>query len=193
MGNVFSIHSVGTSVVTYLRNAYPQTLRDEIEADFELFSSQDMHNGGDLTTTTVALYLYRVTVDEHLRGRERIGTPQCNTPLALNLHYLFTIWTEFAFHEQTVMAWLLRELYQHPVLDRSALTPEANWEPDDIIHIVPAELSNEDMMRIWNSLDVPYHLSFSYIARVVRLDIEPEDHLPVVAKRFGYQDWDGLP
>ena len=194
MGNVFSVHAVGNSIITRLRNAYPQALRDEIECGFELFSSSDMHEGGDLTTTTVALYLYRITMDQHLRGRERIIPDQGrNTPLALNLHYLFTVWTGSVYHEQAVMAWLMRELHQYPVLDRSALMPEAEWQPDDIIHMIPAELTTEDIMRVWEGLGTPYRLSFSYIARVVRIDVEPEpENPPVVVKRFGYRNWDGV-
>jgi len=195
MGNVFSIHSVGNSIITRLRNAYPQALRDEIDCEFELFSSKDMHEGNDLTTTTVALYLYRVTMDEHLRGRERITPDQRrNTPISLNLHYLCTIWSDSVYHEQTVMAWLMRELYQYPVLDRSSLMPEAEWQPDDIIHLIPAELTNEDIMRVWEGLGAAYRLSVSYIARVVRIDVDPEpEHPPVVVTRIGYRNWDGLP
>ncbi len=194
MGNVFSIHSVGSSIITRLRNAYPQALRDEIDCDFALFSSKDMHDGGDLTTTTVALYMYRVTMDQHLRRRERITPNQGrNTPLALNLHYLFTVWTDSVYHEQSVLAWLMRELYQYPVLDRSALTPEAEWQADDIIQLIPAELTNEDVLHIWEGLGAAYRLSFSYIARVVRIDVEPEpEHPPVIVKRFGYRNWDGV-
>jgi hypothetical protein len=195
MGNIFSVHSVGSSIITRLRNAYPQELRDEIDCDFALFSSKDMHDGNDLTTTTVALYLYRITMDQHLRGRERITPDQGrNTPLALDLHYLFTIWTTSVYHEQSVMAWLMRELYQYPVLDRSALMPEAEWRPDDIIHLIPSELTTEDIMRVWEGLGAAYRLSFSYIARVVRIDVTPEpENPPVIVKRFGYRNWDGLP
>jgi hypothetical protein len=166
MGNVFAVNSVGDSLVTYLNNVYPTELRTDVSCTFQLFSSRDMQSGEDLDNTTGGLYLYRITIDEHLRGRERTTADRrSNIPLALNLHYLFTVWTDSAFNEQTVMTWVLRELYQHPILDRSSLTPEAEWEADDVIHIIPAELSNEDMMRIWDGLDIPYRLSFSCIAR----------------------------
>ena len=57
-----------------------------------------------------------------------------------------------------------------PILDASSLSPEAGWGANEVIQIIPAELSTEDVMRIWDALDPPYRLSVSYIARLVRLD-----------------------
>jgi hypothetical protein len=87
------------------------------------------------------------------------------------------------------MAWVMSELNQHPVLDSAALSPEAQWRPDDQVHIVPVELSTEDLMRIWDALLPNYRLSISYIARVVRIDpvFRPESE-PVVAARYRYDE-----
>ncbi len=53
---------------------------------------------------------------------------------------------------------------------------------------MPAELSTEDVMRIWDAIEPAYRLSASYVARVVR--IEPDEDLesfaPVVARRDLY-------
>ena len=44
-------------------------------------------------------------------------------------------------------------------------------------------------MRIWDALEPPYHLSVSYIARVVRIDLDAFESLQVVvANRFSYMD-----
>jgi hypothetical protein len=187
MGNLLSIYSVGNSLVTYLRNSYPETLRNEHACDFRLLSSGEMVDVSNIGTA-LSLYLYRVSIDEHLRNTSRHGVlNEHNIPLAVDLHYLLTVWADSALAEHSILAWAMRQLYMYPILDRSALTPEANWEAEDIIHIIPSELSNEDMMRIWDALIPPYHLSVSYVARVVRIDIEPlPDSLPVVAKRFSY-------
>jgi hypothetical protein len=51
------------------------------------------------------------------------------------------------------------------------------------------EMSNEDLMRLWDVLAPNYRLSLPYIARVVRIEPdEVEEGLPVVATRFGYGD-----
>ena len=89
----------------------------------------------------------------------------------------------------SITAWVMSELNQNPVLDSATLSPEAGWRPDDQVHIVPVELSTEDMMRIWDSLLPNYRLSVSYIARVVRIDpvFRPESE-PVVATRYRYEE-----
>jgi hypothetical protein len=196
MANVFAIHSVGNSLVTYLSNSYPEPLRTDIPCTFRLLSSGELLASADLpTTTTLSLYLYRVTINEHLRNIARVnGQNDGSVPLSVDLHYLMTVWADGAEAEHTVLAWAMRELYLHPVLDSSALSGEALWTAGDFIQVVPADISTEDVTRIWNALDPPYRLSFSYIARVVRIDADRgEDALPVVASRFTYSDRKGEP
>ena len=44
-------------------------------------------------------------------------------------------------------------------------------------------------LRIWDALDPAYRLSVSYIARLVRLDPDAQQHTrPAVATRFAYGD-----
>ncbi len=83
----------------------------------------------------------------------------------------------------------MQQLQEHPVLDASSLTPEPEWEPGDYIQVVPAELSTEDLMRIWDSLEPSYRLSISYVARVVRVDpSRAPDNALVVARRVAVTD-----
>ena len=92
------------------------------------------------------------------------------TPLGLDLHFLLSAWAGNARDEHTIVAWAIRQLHMFPILDASSLSPEAGWGTNEVIQIIPAELSTEDVMRIWDALDPPYRLSVSYIARLVRLD-----------------------
>ena len=59
MANVFAIHSVGNSIVTYLRNSYPQALAglDMPACAFELVSSGELA-GEPGDATRITLYLY---------------------------------------------------------------------------------------------------------------------------------------
>ncbi len=189
MANLFAIHSVGDSLVTYLRNSYPEPLRSVQPCTFRLLSGGeivDVPNQG----TTLSLLLYRVTIDEHLRNTGRPGDAGDEpAPLSLNLHYLFSVWADSAAIEHSILGWAMYELHRRPVLDQSSLTPEGNWDSSDAIHIIPAELSNEDIMRIWDALEPAYRLSVSYIARVVRIDTNrPSPGRPVVATRFDWQE-----
>jgi hypothetical protein len=190
MANVFAVHSVGSSIATYLRNTYPQQIagRNMPACAFELTSSGQL--AGDISETThITLYLYRITVNEHSRQTRRAAAPPDSfVPLGLDLHYLLSAWAPNPLDEQVTLAWAIRQLHQYPVLDASALSPEAGWSSDEVIQIVPSELSTEDIMRIWDALDPDYRISVSYVARLVRLDPdqEPPGHRPVVAGRFAY-------
>lgn len=189
MANILAVHSVGHSLMTYLRNTYPTTVAGQAmpECEFAQLSSGELADApGD--TTRLTLYLYRVTVNEHLRQqRPGVMSPEQQAPLGLDLHFLLTAWAHNAQDELRPLAWAMRQLYQHPILDASSLSPEAGWGADEVIQIIPSELSNEDMMRIWDALEPAYRLSVSYIARLVRLDPDTiADAGRVVATRFGY-------
>jgi hypothetical protein len=190
MANHRAIVSVGESLVTYLRNAYPADLRAEIPCAFRLVSSNELTAPNLDFGTAVTLYLHRVTIDPYLRNSPvPVGALSSRVPVSLALHYLLTVWADSAASEQTILGWVVRELYQHEALSQSDLTPAGGWKADDIIQVIPGEISNEDMMRIWDAIDPPYHLSLSYIARVVRIDAEDRpDALPVVARRLQFTD-----
>jgi|SRR5215813_10401873 len=189
MANQFAIHSVGESLRKYLENSYPEPLRTNTACSFRLLSSGEFTDTSNFGTT-LSLYLYRVTMNEYLRNVPRSSQAfDATAPLAVDLHYLLTVWANNALAEHTILSWAMRELYRRPILDKSSLSSEADWTTADIIQLIPAELSNEDIMRIWDALDPPYHLSVSYIARVVRIDLDAfESARAVVANRFSYMD-----
>lgn len=186
MTNVHAIHSVGESLAAYLNNTYPEALRDRFGCQFRLVSSGEMADAGsEFNQTTLTLYLYRVTMNEHLRGTRRaVGSLRTDQPLSVDLHYLLTVWANNAPEEQVILAWAMRQLHQHPVLDQASLSPDAEWGPGEYVQVIPAELSTEDIMRIWDAFDSSYRLSVSYIARVVRIDGEGTRELPHVATRL---------
>jgi hypothetical protein len=189
MANVFAIHSVGNSIVTYLRNSYPQALAglDMPDCAFELVSSGELA-GEPGDATRITLYLYRITVNEHSRQVHSASAATARpTPLGLDLHFLMSAWAGNARDEHTILAWAIRQLHMFPILDASSLSPEAGWGTNEVIQVIPAELSTEDVMRIWDALDPPYRLSVSYIARLVRLDPDVQRVArPVVTTRFDY-------
>jgi hypothetical protein len=185
MANILAVHSVGASLATYLRNTYPSDLRTAHPCEFKLFASTEMGSTEE-RGTTLSLYLYRITMNEYVRNvRGTNDLVRVDTPMSVDLHFLLTVWADNALAEQMIMTWAMRQLYQRPVLDRSTLSPEGGWDPSDIVHVIPAELSHEDLMRIWDALEPSYRLSLSYSARVVRIDPDAvSSGLPVVARNF---------
>ena len=188
MANLQAIHSVGNSLRTYLDNSYQELRRREPTpppCDFQLLSSGELDKMDD-PSTTLSLFLHQVTMNEHVRNAHQLNGITLNqVPLSVDLHYLMTVWADSAESEHFILAWAMRQLHLHPVLNSSYLSSEADWRPEEVIQIIPAELSNEDMMRIWDTLKPSYHLSLAYIARVVRIEgDEVEDVRPVVATRL---------
>ena len=188
MANLHAIPSVGSSLIKYLRNAYPADLQRDHPCDFRLVASGEM-NGKEVDFgTAVTLYLYRVNVNQYLRNSPHLNPQQqVTTPLSIDLNYLFTFWADSALAEHTILGWAVRQLYTHQTLSQSDLTPEGGWNPGDFVQVIPNEISNEDLMRIWDALDPGYRLSVSYVARVVRIEADAEPESPaVVSKRLHF-------
>jgi hypothetical protein len=194
MANVRAIYSAGTSLATFLRTNYPAELRGPIPCEFRLVSGAELEDLPE-QGTVLSLLLYRVTVNEHLRNA-RTADPRARpgVPLSVDLHYLMTAWAGSALAEHTILAWAMQQFHQRPVLDAASLTSDAGWGPGEVLHVIPEELSTEDLMRIWDALAPAYRLSVSYTARVVRIDTQPEpDALPVVAERYELRDREEVP
>lgn len=193
MANFYGINSVGDSIMQFLRNAYPQELRAAHPCDFRIVSSGEMADSTDDFTTTVSLYLYRIIMNEHVRNTSSSRSLRDESvPLSVDLHFILSVWANSAEAEHTICAWAMSQLHQHPIMDISSLTAEGGWSADDVVHIIPAELSNEDLMRIWDAIAPYYRISVSYIARVVRIDgDESLGGEPVIASRQGFQSATG--
>ena len=188
MANLHAIHSVGLSLIKYLRNAYPAELQQNYPCDFRLVGSSELNGKSADFGTAVTLYLYRVTINQYLRNSQQLNSlQQITTPLSVDLSYLLTFWATDALAEHTILGWAIRQLHMHQTLSQSDLTPDGGWEPGDLVQVIPNEISNEDLMRIWDAVDPGYRLSVSYVARVVRIDanVQP-DAQPVVAKSLRF-------
>lgn len=190
MANFRAIHAVGESLRNYLRQTYPSDLPT---FDIQLISSGKLAETEELNNT-LTLFLHRVTVNEHLRNAKSAnGFSHKDLPLSVDLHYLMSVWSDSAASEQLVLGWAMEQLHLHPILNASSLLPGAQWGVEEAIQIVPVDLSNEDIMRIWDRLKPTYRLSIAYVARVVRIDSHRiEEALPVVVTRFGIGDREAL-
>ena len=203
MANLRAIDSLIQSLARWLKNTYDTARRMSNAGGggqtflpdfaFEAVSSselsrEDFPNDAAVGADRVSIYLYRVSIDPHLRTAGRLRMPEMHpVPLSLHLHLLFSLWSVTASNDHLVLAWLMRQLHLNPVLDAAALNADAAWGPDEVVHLIPSELSNEDMMRLWDALTPSYRLSVSYIARVVRIDPDQTDDIgPVVATRLPF-------
>jgi len=191
------IRSVSESIVAFLNARWEtepmpggepgELLSANISANIELLSSGQLAAENASFSDTLTLWLYRVSVNEQLRNRARgSGSP----PLHVDLHYLLTVWADTADMEHRLIGWALRTLQDASILDTSFLSPDGLWQPEEVVHLTPEELSNEDMLRLWDGLQPNYRLSYSYVARVVSMEatIVPDVDVPVVARRVDVSD-----
>lgn len=115
MANLRAIHSLGSSIIRHLQLAFSSRFDDQLSCDFQLYSSGNLAKLQDSEpNNTVSLFLYRITVNEHLRNSVRPDQMFDENPaLPLDLHYLLSIWSESASDEQVIAAWVMRET-AHP-------------------------------------------------------------------------------
>jgi hypothetical protein len=190
MANHLAIHALSASLRDFLQQGYDAAAEANglPDCDFEVLSAWKFAGTASFDETTVTLYLYRVSTNLHLRN-VRSAPPA--GPLGLDLHYLLTVWgkdTDTAETEQTILGWVLRELHYHPYLDASLLNADGQWAADETVALLPADLSAEELVRIWDAVNRPYRLSWGFLARFVRLAKRPAEFEPVVATRLSFTD-----
>jgi hypothetical protein len=191
MANEFALLSLADSLARRLDNAFPSTLRALHSCTFQSVGSGGLASDlGDSTNAFVTVWPYRVTVNEQMRNRpleDAMRTPgRRNRPLALDVHLLISIWSGSTAAELSIFAWVMRELHREPVMDASALSTDGGWTSDEVVQLIPAEITVEDMMRIWDAIVPAYRLTAPYVARIVQLDVDEADGMPVLARRFDY-------
>ncbi|HXW25955.1 MAG TPA: DUF4255 domain-containing protein [Xanthobacteraceae bacterium] len=192
MADYTAIYSVGNSIAQYLQNAYPPALASSFPCQFKLVSSTEIAlEGQTALDQVVSIFLHRVTTNENFRNATLLPDAPTKQPAVfLDLHYLLTYWGTSAQAEQTILGWAVQQLQSSPILDNSILlnasipASDKTWGATESVQLVMADLSLEDILRIWDALGPKYRLSVAYLARVVRIDRSFAPAGPVVATRF---------
>lgn len=181
MAAVTAIYAVTSSLAATLTRAYQVRPVAGLSCSFSAIGTSDMKKLDD-QTTTCAIFLYRVTHNEFLRNRAAEGGVK---PLSVNLHLMVSVWTDTPLREQTMLAWVMRELHQRPVLDNTVLQASDGFGATDMVQLTPEEISATDMSTLWQVFVPPYRMSLTYVARNLAIDLDPPERFaPVVATRF---------
>lgn len=195
MADYQAVFAVGDALAKYLQNSYDPAVVG-FPCTFRLVSSTEIATE-DTTKLdkTVSLYLHRISTNEHFRAVTRLQDSPGDQPvLFLDLHYLLSYWdaaAEGAEAEQKILTWTMQQIQSHPTLDMSVLSLSSSapgWASSDSVQILPADLSLQDILDIWDGLGPKYRLSVGYVARVVRVDRIATPGMPVVVTRFTYQE-----
>lgn len=198
MADFQAVFAVGDALARYLNNSYDATAVG-FPCTFKLVSSAEIANEDTAKLDkTVSLYLHRVTTSDQFRYVTRVPDAPFEQPvLFLDLHYMLSYWdaaAEGAEAEQKILTWTMQTLqsnasYGASVLGLSSAAP--GWSTADSVQLIPADLSLQDILDIWNALGPNYRLSVGYIVRVVRVDKTVTPGPPVVATRFSMQNGAG--
>lgn len=195
MADYQAVFAVGDALAKYLTNNYDPAVVG-FPCSFKLVSSAEIANENTANLDkTVAMYLHRMTTAEHYRNVTRLQDSPFDQPiLYLDLHYLLSYWdasAEGAEAEQKILVWTMQQLQSNPILDTSILSLSSSapgWDKTDSVQLIPADLSLQDILDIWDGLGPKYRLTIGYVARVVRIDRTVTPGLPVVATRFVLQN-----
>lgn len=172
MADYRAVATVPETVLHYLRSNYRAEDFDQ-ELEFKVFTARDFTkplNAG------ISLFLYRVFTNGTARtppGRMTPDGRRSPALLPLDLHMLLTVWGREASLQHTVAGWMMRTLEDQPVFPASLLnaTTPGVFRPDETVELSLTELTNEDLLRIWDSLvQNVYQLSVPYVARGVRIE-----------------------
>lgn len=134
----------------------------------------------DLVGNLLGLYLYRITADPHGRNRPltvpTAGGGIAHAELPVNLQLLVIANGTSVQNELDLMAWAMLELANNAHLDVAGCADDdPDWGRAEQVALTPVEMTNEDLMRLWDQFDARYTLAVPYELRSVRLRLQPGD------------------
>lgn len=154
-----------------------------------LATPDDFASFADPAQPAVTVFLYRIAVDGTMRNlpRRLLSDGSSTRPLLpVDMGFLITAWARQTGDEHLLMGRIMQVLYDRAEIGAADLQGTA-WEAGDSVQLMLDSLPLEDHMRLWDSVDMPYRLSLTYLARVV--GIEPGERLtqaPVVDASFRF-------
>ena len=162
----------------FFKRRLPEELSDEpTNAQIKLLGSADISS--KLKGNLLGIYLHRIAIDPH--GRARFFSQQGTTEngrqpeLPINLHFLLIANANSATVEADLMSWGMLELANASQLDISHLLDiDDEWGDQETLNITPDEMSTEDLMRIWDVFESPYTCTVPYVARTIRIRLNPQ-------------------
>lgn len=162
----------------FFKRRLPVELSDEpVSASVTLLGSADIAKV--LSGNLLGIYLHRITIDPH--GRTRSFAPQGvqqsgrQGELPVNLHFLLIANANSPTVEADLMSWAMLVLANENQIDISHVQGiDDQWGDRELLNVAPEEMSTEDLMRIWDVFESPYTSTVPYIARTVRLRLDPQ-------------------
>ena len=153
--------------------------------DVQVASPDDFSTFGQVPA--LSIFLYHVGINPELRNgpAASIGNTVSRPLLPLDLRYLITPWVKEVPDSHRVVGLVLQALYDRATLGPSELSG-SSWGPQDTVQVVYESLSVSDHYNIWETTELPYRLSLTYLVRILGLSPgEVTSTAPVVTAEFG--------
>ncbi len=191
MASFRAIRIVSRAVIELLESRFQQEGLGDEGFTFAVYQSDDFNQP---MVAGVSLFLYRILPNgSHRTPTGRIGPNgrRLRTRLPLDLYFLITAWAQDASLQHEIMGLVMRILEDVPILPAgllNAVAPDV-FLPDETVEFGIAELTNEDILRIWETVtDNRYQISVPYYARNVQIDstLTIDQGPPVQTRVFDY-------
>lgn len=213
MSNALAISAVSAVLQFYLTNIYGP-LHSMFGGTITVSSQapdlvQNKFNNLTATENQVNIFMHQVTYNP---GWRNVALPSLQAdgktlsqspPLALDLHYLLTVYGSADWQAEGLLGYAVMMFHQNPIISRSdinfALTnlPAGNdlnqplqscglADQIEMIKITPATLGREEMAWLWTALKADYRPTFPFQVSVVLMQPQqnPALSLPVIRRQF---------
>ena len=166
---------------------------------------------GGSEASQINLFLYLVTPNpgwrnEGLASRDASGRLRLsNPPLALDLHYLVSVYSGGDLHAEILLGYAMQLLHEVPVLTREAIRTALSPSPAtgaalppalralvdsgledqvEMIKLTPQYLNTEEMSKLWTAMQSHFRPTAAYTASVVLIEAQQpvRSPLPVLSR-----------
>lgn len=190
MATYRAISATCQAIVRLLQQSWRPELFDDAPLQFAVYSTQDF---ADPMDAGVSLFLYRANINGVQRtppARIDANGQRRRTQLPVDLHLLLTPWAKAASLEHEILGWTMRTLEDWPILPAGILNSQVpnTFSAEETVEIVRNDVAIEELVRIWDVLPHDFHVSASYMARVVRIDSDLDQQTagPVLTRQLDY-------
>ena len=198
MATYAAVQGVMTAIEAMLSERLPAELKAApVNGSVHVLGSQAIKDASiNSIANTLALYLYRISIDPTIPGgylRALPGSAAGRTAeVPLMLHFLMIAIADSALAENSLMGWGFQQLAISPIIGADRLVAQSlalpgqslNWDESDDVQVATEELTREELSRIWDTLPLKYCLTVPYVARGIRVELLPDmQQYPAVVDR----------
>ncbi len=154
----------------------------------ELATPDEFRDHQDPANPVITIFLHRVALHPEMRNaplRRRPDGVATRPLLPLELSFMITPWARETADEYQLAGLVVQTFYERAEIGPAWLQGPS-WEPGDSMQLVFESLGSEEHYRVWDTVDLPYRLSLTYLVRVI--GIETRDEMvtsPVVTADVG--------